>query len=216
MNVMLEIRDMRIRRAGRIVLVVDQLVVHKGDILAVVGSNGSGKSTLLLALAHLLKTEKDCVLFDSAPVSQHHDLPYRRRIGLVMQDALLLNRSVFRNAAIGLHYRGFPREQITRRVDTWLERLGISHLRDRPATQISGGEARRVALARAFVLQPDLLLLDEPFSALDRASRLKLQADLKDILTNLNITTLFTTHSEMDVQKIADRKIELEAGRLVS
>ena len=90
----------------------------------------------------------------------------------------------------------------------------FSSLRHRPAPQLSGGEARRVALARAFALQPDLLLLDEPFSAFYRASRHKLQEDLKTILVGANITTVFSTHNETDVQKLADRKICLNGGKL--
>jgi ABC-type sulfate/molybdate transport systems ATPase subunit len=100
------------------------------------------------------------------------------------------------------------------RTEEWLERLGIFQLRKRPANQLSGGEARRVALARAFVLQPSVLLLDEPFSALDRTSRNKLQDDLKSILAVAETTTIFSTHSETDVRKLADRKIELDGGIL--
>jgi tungstate transport system ATP-binding protein len=211
----LEIRDLLVRREKRIVLEIAHLAIDKGEILAVAGPNGSGKSTLLLTLARLLKPEHGEILFTGQPVTSHGDLAYRRRIGLVMQDALLLNLSVFDNVATGLRFRHLSREEITRRVDEWLERLGIAQLRSRPALQISGGETRRVALARAFVLHPDLLLLDEPFSVLDRASRHRLQEDLRSILAVAGITTIFSTHSELDVQKLADRKIELDGGRLV-
>jgi tungstate transport system ATP-binding protein len=216
MTCLIEIRDLLIWREKRVVLEIDHLDIERGETLAVAGPNGAGKSTLLLLLAHLLKPSHGSINYNGQPVYLHHDLEYRRRIGLVMQDALLLNQSVFRNAAIGLRFRGCQKEEIDRRVDVWLERLGISHLRGRPAAQLSGGEARRVALVRAFVLQPDLLLLDEPFSALDRSSRHKLQDDLKSILSGSNITTVFSTHSETDVQKLASRKIELEGGSLVS
>jgi tungstate transport system ATP-binding protein len=165
-------------------------------------------------VAHLLKAERGEIRFNGQNIASYGDLAYRRRIGLVMQDALLLNRSVFDNVATGLRFRHLPKEEVTHRVNDWLERLGIPHLRGRLATQISGGEARRVALARAFVLQPDLLLLDEPFAALDRTSRHKLQEDLKSILTGTDMTVIFTTHSETDVQKLAERKIELDGGKM--
>ena len=131
-----------------------------------------------------------------------------------MQDSLLLNRSVFDNVATGLRFRHLPQKEVNLRTNEWLERLGISHLRERPSPQLSGGEARRVALARAFTLEPALLLLDEPFSAMDRSSRHKLQADLKSILIDTNTTAVFSTHSETDIQNLADEKIELDGGKL--
>ena len=215
MTAIIEIRDLLVRREKRVVLELDRLEIEQGETLAVVGPNGAWKSTLLLVMAHLLKAERGEIRFNRQSIASFGDLAYRRRIGLVMQDALLLNRSVFDNVATGLRFRHVPKEKVTRRVDEWLERLGIPHLRGRSATQISGGEARRAALARAFVLQPDLLLLDEPFAALDRTSRHKLQEDLKSILAETDMTAVFTTHSETDVQKLADRKIELDGGRMV-
>jgi len=214
MTNLIEIRGLLVRREKRLALEIEHLTIEKGRVLAVAGPNGAGKTTLLLVLARLLKPERGGIQFDGQPLESIPDLDYRRRIGLVMQDSLLLNRSAFDNVALGLRFRHLPKDEVTYRVDVWLECLGISHLRQRPALQLSGGEARRVALARAFALQPDLLLLDEPFSALDRASRHKLQEDLKTILAGASITTVFSTHSETDVQKLADRKIELNGGKL--
>jgi tungstate transport system ATP-binding protein len=216
MTHLIEIRDLLIRREKRAVLEIEQLDIERGEILAIIGQNGAGKSTLLLVLARLLKAERGEVRFNGQAITSRGDLAYRRRIGLVMQDALLLNRSVFDNVATGLRFRHLPKDEVTHRVDEWLERLGIPHLRQRPAMQISGGESRRVALARAFVLQPDLLLLDEPFAALDRTSRHKLQEDLKSILAGADMTVVFSTHSETDVQKLAERKIELDGGKLIA
>jgi tungstate transport system ATP-binding protein len=214
MSTLLDIRDLIVFRAGRPVLEIKRLSIEKGGVMAVAGPNGSGKTTLLLVLARILKPAGGKIQFDGQALENIPDLKYRRLIGLVMQDSLLMNCSVFDNVATGLRFRHLPKSEVTRRVGGWLERLGISHLRQRPASQLSGGEARRVALARAFALQPDLLLLDEPFSALDRTSRHKLQEDLKNILSGTNITTIFSTHSETDVQKLADRKIELDGGKL--
>jgi tungstate transport system ATP-binding protein len=214
MSHMVEINALLVRREKRVVLEIDQLRIEKGKILAVAGPNGSGKTTLLMVLARLIKIEQGEIQFDGHPIESIPDLTYRRHIGLVMQDSVLLNRSVFDNVSAGLRFRRFPRNEANRQTDKWLERLGISHLRDRPALHLSGGEARRVALARAFVLQPDLLLLDEPFSALDRSSRQRLQEDLKEILKETNTTTVFSTHSETDVKQLSDRKIELDKGKM--
>jgi tungstate transport system ATP-binding protein len=215
MSALVEIRDLLVRRSGRPVLEIKRLTIEKGEILAVAGPNGAGKTTLLLVLARLLKPESGKILINGELLENIPGLKYRRTISLVMQDSLLLNRPVFDNVATGLCFRHLPKSDVIYRTDEWLERLGISHLRKRPAGQLSGGEARRVALARAFVLQPEVLLLDEPFSALDRASRHNLQDDLKSILAGANTTTIFSTHSETDVRKLANCKIELDGGKLI-
>lgn len=100
------------------------------------------------------------------------------------------------------------------RVEEWLERLHIAHLKNRPAVKLSRGEAQRVALARAFVLQPGVLLLDEPFGALDKKTRIELLNDLKTLLPAMHTTTLFSTHEDREVNAFADDKIELTNGRI--
>lgn len=214
MSALVEIRNLKIRRQQGIVLEVARLDIERGRVTALVGPNGAGKTTLLLALARLLKAESGEIRFDGRPLETIPALEYRRRIGLVMQDALLLGRSVFDNVALGLRFRRLPGPETCRRVDEWLERLGVSSLRNRKATQLSGGEAQRVALARALVLQPDLLLMDEPFKSLDEASHSRLLADLKSLLPQTNTTTLFATHSAKDVRALADEKITLQGGKL--
>lgn len=214
MNEIVGINDLVVRREKRVVLDIERLSIEKGKVLAVVGPNGAGKTTLLLVMARLLNPECGEIRFGGQSLEKISDLDYRRHTGLVMQDSLLLNRTVFDNVAIGLRFRHVPNKEVTRRVEEWLECLGISHLRHRSAPQLSSGEARRVSLARALALRPELLLLDEPFSALDRASRQKLQEDLKDILAEAKTTTVFSTHSETDVLKLADWKIELDGGKL--
>ena len=157
MTALIEIRDLVVRREKQTVLEIEHLSVEAGEVLAIVGPNGAGKSTLFLALARLLKVQRGTIHFDGhASLST---LEYRRRIALVLQEPLLMDTSVKDNAAIGLRFRGIPKAEINRRVGHWLERLGVAHLADRPARKLSGGESQRVSLARAFVLQPELLLL---------------------------------------------------------
>lgn len=133
----------------------------------------------------------------------------------VFQDPLLLNASVYENAALGLKLRGLDRRSVERRVGPWLERLGIAHLLKRPARSLSGGEAQRTSLARAFALDPELLLLDEPFSALDPPTREGLLLDLERILRETGITTVFVTHDRDEAFMLGDRVAVLIGGQLL-
>ena len=215
MTPLLELRQVLVRRNGRPVLEVEQLAIQRGEVLAVLGPNGAGKSTLLLVLARVLLPERGEIIFQGAAQSGASDLAYRRRLGLVLQDPLLLDGSVLHNVCLGLRFRGWSERTARPRAQAWLERLGIGHLGDRPATQISGGEAQRVALARAFVLEPDLLLLDEPFHSLDRPMRVALLADLRQLLSETGTTTLFITHDPHEVEQLSSKAIALRDGRLV-
>jgi molybdopterin-binding protein len=212
MTDLFEIHDLLIHRQGQPVLSIDRLEAQEGEILAVIGPNGAGKSTLLLTLAHLLQPTTGKILFRGQPIPG--DLSYRRRIALVLQDPLLLNTSVYNNVAAGLRFRRLPRGEIEARVRDWLHRLGIDALRERPASRLSGGEAQRVSLARALVLQPELLLLDEPFGALDAPTRARLIDDLHALLKSTATTTVFVTHDQDEAMLLGDRVAVLLDGRL--
>ena len=214
MTPFLEITDLLIHRSKHPVLEIDHLSVEKGQILAVVGPNGAGKTTLLLALARLIHPEHGEIWLGGRPVRQEPDTAYRRRLALVMQDPLLFDTNVYDNIAAGLHFRGIPKKEIEQRVQIWLERLGIAHLRTRRAVQLSGGESQRVSLARALVLEPQLLLLDETFAPLDPPTRSHLIDDLGKLLNELQITTIFITHDLAEAARLADKIAILLDGKL--
>jgi tungstate transport system ATP-binding protein len=244
MTPLIEVKELCVRRGNKSILEVSRLSIERGEVLALIGPNGAGKTTLLLALARLIKPAQGEIKFNIHVVARSEatkqspviladsgrqeiaslakerltrndtDLAYRRRIGLVMQDPLLLDRSVFDNVAVGLKFRGVPGKEIQARVTDWLARLGIDHLRLRRAASLSGGEAQRVALARAFVLQPELLLLDEPFSALDAPTRARLLTDLKTLLVETHITTVFVTHDLNDALVLGQRLAVLMRGTI--
>jgi len=180
----------------------------------VVGPNGAGKSTLLLALARLLRPQRGRVAFRESRGERDDDLAHRRRIGLVLPDPILLDASVFDNVASGLRFRGVPRDEVRARVADWLGRLGIAHLRDRPARQISSGEAQRVSLARALVVEPDLLLLDEPFASVDAMTRALLLDDLENLLRATPVACVAVTHDLDEAVRLGDRVAVLLEGRL--
>ncbi len=211
---LLGVRDLVVKRADQTVLQVDALDIQDGEVLAVIGPNGAGKSTLLLVLARLLSPFSGQVYFHGSPIEQESELTFRRRIALVLQEPLLMHQSVYDNVASGLRFRGLPHTEVRRRTEEWLKRLDIYHLRSRPAHRLSGGEAQRASLARAFVLQPELLLLDEPFSALDAPTRSRLLQDLHSLLTQTNITTVFITHDLDEALLLGDRVAVLLSGVL--
>jgi len=131
-----------------------------------------------------------------------------------LQAPLLLNASVIDNVMTGMSFRRMAKKEKIKRADGWLERFDIGHLRDRPARQLSGGESQRVSLARAFVLNPDLVLLDEPFSALDSPTRVKLLDDFQALLADTNMTTVFVTHDMNEALLLSDRVAVILDGQL--
>jgi molybdopterin-binding protein len=210
----LSVKDLVVTRGNQTVLQVGALDIQQGEVLAVIGPNGAGKSTLLLVLARLLTPNTGKVYYQGLPMEQEEELSYRRRIALVLQEPLLLHRSVFDNVAAGLRFRGLPRAEVKVRTKDWLERLEIYQLKDRPAHRLSGGEAQRTSLARAFALQPELLLLDEPFSSLDSPTRSRLLQDLHALLSQTGITTVFITHDLDEALMLGDRVAVILGGVL--
>jgi ABC-type sulfate/molybdate transport systems ATPase subunit len=196
------------------VLKIDSLDIQRGETLAVVGPNGAGKSTLLLALARLLKPAAGEVIFNGNPLARLDDLEYRRKISFVFQDPLLLDMTVEQNIALGLKFRKMPKAERQTRVWRWIKQLGIESLAKRRASQLSGGEAQRVSLARAFVLEPELLLLDEPFAALDPPTRARLLEDLSALLAEDHRTAVFVTHNLNEAAKLSHRVAVIIEGML--
>lgn len=209
----LQVNQLTVERNRQTILAVESFTIDEREVLAIVGPNGAGKSTLLLTLGCLLSPQQGQVLFHGQQVTTA-DTAYRRRIALVFQDPLLLDTTVFDNVATGLYYRGFSKKKAVIEIEPWLEVLGIAHLRDRRARSLSGGEAQRVSLARAFTLRPEILLLDEPFSALDTPTRIQLIHDLQTILSKTAMTTLFVTHDLNEALTLGTRLAVMIGGHI--
>jgi tungstate transport system ATP-binding protein len=213
-DALLGLRDVRRRYSPEYALEVPVLDVLAGEILAVIGPNGAGKSTLLRILGLLERPDEGRVLLEGRAVDARDALAERRRMATVLPEPLLADASVAENAALGLRFRGVPAAEAAPRARRWLERLGVAPLASRRARTLSGGEARRVSLARALVLEPEVLLLDEPFSALDTPTRAAMLADLGAILRADGVTTVIVTHERGEAQALADRVAVLIHGRL--
>lgn len=208
----LSIRDLVVVRSDTPILSIPALDIPRDEVLAVIGPNGAGKSTLVHVLALLEQPSAGTILFDGKPIIDH--LSYRRRIAVVFQEPLLLDTSVEDNVSLGLRLRGLPKAQRHQRALRWLERFGSAHLARRSARTLSGGEAQRVSLARAFALEPEVLFLDEPFAALDPVSRENLLGDLQGVLEESGTTTLFITHDRTEALRLGRRVAVLMGGRL--
>jgi len=213
----LELHDVAVAYDGRTVLEVPRLVVRRGEVLTLLGENGSGKTTLLRLLGLLVRPVRGRVVFGGEDVdfgNARRLLELRRRMAGVMQEPLLCRMSVRRNVALGLRFRRLPEPEVQRRVEAWLRRLSISHLGERRASSLSGGEARRTSLARAMALNPEVLFLDEPFAALDAPTRQSLLAEFRAVLAESAMTAVFATHDRGEAFGLGDRVAVLARRRL--
>lgn len=211
----LEAADLTAVLGGQKVLDIPSFGVKPSEVLFVIGPNGSGKSTLLQCLALLLKPATGTVKYSGVPISGSRQvLDLHRRLAVVFQDPLLLNRTVRDNVTLGLGLRGVKGREARARADKWLDRFGIAALAGRQAKTLSGGEAKRVSLARAFVLEPEVLFLDEPFVALDSPTRQALLEDFESVLRETKVTTLMVTHDHNEALALADRVAVLIDGSI--
>lgn len=212
----LEAKNLKIERGGVLYLDIPCLSVEKGEILSLIGPNGAGKTTLLQTLSYLGPPFEGEIFFKGVRVGSNPSvLEYRRRLAMVFQESLLFNTTVFNNVASGLKIRGKKKDEILIRVMEELERFGISHLSHRFAKTLSAGEAQRTSLARAFVLKPEILLLDEPFSSLDAPTRESLLKDLELILHQTGTTAILATHDRLEALTLSDRIAVMKDGRIL-
>lgn len=205
---MLDVCEVTVRFDDRVVLDRFDLHVDGREIVALQGPSGSGKSTLLRVIGGLLSPGSGAVWLNGRDIT--HEAPHRRRIGLVFQDNQLFpHRDVSGNIEFGLRMQRLPAAQRRRRVDELLDLVGLSGFGSRPIAALSGGEAKRVALARSLAPAPPLLLLDEPLTGLDRELHDRLAIDLARVLRTSGTTALVVTHDSAEAAALADRIVTL-------
>ena len=215
MEALLEVENLRLTINGRQIFKVDSLVLAEGEVLALVGPNGAGKTSLLLTLSQLQKATAGLIRFKGQPVHNSNVLLLRRQTAVVFQEALLLNTTVQGTIVTALRIRGVPRREAAVRARKWMAYFGIEHLARVPARTVSGGEAQRICLARAFALEPEVLFLDEPFAALDYPTRNVLLKELGALLKKTGTTTLFVTHDYTEIPCLAERVAVMFGGRII-
>jgi sulfate/thiosulfate transport system ATP-binding protein len=202
------------RRFGDFTALDDVSVeIPSGSLTALLGPSGSGKSTLLRVIAGLERPDAGAVEIDGRDASALP--PQRRGVGFVFQHyAAFKHMTVRENVAFGLKVRRRPKAEIRRRVDELLEVVQLPGLADRYPAQLSGGQRQRMALARALAVEPSVLLLDEPFGALDARVRKELRAWLRRLHDEVHVTTVFVTHDQEEATEVADRIVVMNHGRV--
>jgi len=213
------VRRYRQTRTGAVadVLRLKRLEVSTGEILAVVGANGSGKSTLLETMAFLERPDEGRILLDGRDVWSDRDpLAARRRCPMLLQRTVLFRTTVLRNVMYSLRLRGIARQEARRRALTVLRAAGLEALAERTRRELSGGERRRVALARILALEPDVLLLDEPTAHVDRANARLIEDAIRDLHARSDMTVIIATHNISQAFGLADRVVTLVDGLLFS
>jgi putative spermidine/putrescine transport system ATP-binding protein len=210
-------RELRLQRVTRsfgntIALNGLDLTIQSGEFIALLGPSGCGKSTALNCLAGLLPLTEGNIWLDQQRIDQLP--PERRGFGMVFQNyALFPHMTVRRNVGFGLLMRGIPRKEIRRRVDAALELVQLQAHAHKLPGRLSGGQQQRVAIARAIVIEPPVILMDEPLSNLDAKLRLEMRAEIKRIHRDLQRTTIYVTHDQDEALSLADRIVVLNDGR---
>jgi sulfate/thiosulfate transport system ATP-binding protein len=202
------------KRFGDFVAVDDvSISVPTGSLTALLGPSGSGKSTLLRVISGLEQPDAGCVVIEGSDVTGLP--PQRRGIGFVFQHyAAFKHMTVHKNVAFGLEIRRRSRSEIKARVEELLELVQLTGLAKRYPAQLSGGQRQRMALARALAVEPTVLLLDEPFGALDARVRKELRAWLRRLHDEVHVTTVFVTHDQEEAMEIADQIVLMNHGRV--
>lgn len=209
----LEIQHLRKRFGAFVALDAIELAVERGEFLVLLGPSGCGKTTLLRTVAGLERQDSGQIVHAGRDISR---LPAAQRdYGIVFQSyALFPNLNVGQNVAYGLNNRRQGREAFRQRVDDMLALVGLPGTENKYPSELSGGQQQRIALARALATRPDLLLLDEPLSALDAIERVRLRSEIRQLQQNLGVTTLMVTHDQEEALAMADRIVVMKSGRI--
>lgn len=187
--------------------------VGRGEVLSLLGPSGCGKTTILRMIAGFEMPSSGRIFIAGQDMAGRR--PYERNIGIVFQDyALFPHLTVEQNVGYGLKYRGVPSAEAQARITEMLQLVQLEGLRSRRPGQLSGGQRQRVALARALASRPDVVLLDEPFSALDAKLRLELRAELKEVLARVGATVIVVTHDQEEAMSLGDRIAVMNAGHI--
>ena len=200
------------KRFGRVTAVQEMdLEIPEGSLVTLLGPSGCGKTTLLRMLAGLESPTRGDIFIKGKRIN---DTPiHKRNLGMIFQNyALFPHKTIFDNVAFGLKYRGLPKAQMKEKVEKALETVRLPGVGHRMPSQLSGGQQQRIALARAIVIEPDVLLMDEPLSALDENLREDMRREIDNLQQDLGVTTIFVTHDQREALSMSDKVVVMKNG----
>ncbi|KYO67788.1 energy-coupling factor ABC transporter ATP-binding protein [Thermovenabulum gondwanense] len=207
--------NIQVKSKDKLILNINEIKIPQGRVFACIGPNGAGKSTLIRVLTFLQNPHKGEIFYNGEKVRQKEIIKIRRKMAVVFQEPLLLNTTVKENILLGLKIRGVDSKTAEKKARFWMEKLKVSHLEKRWARLLSGGEAKRVSIARALALEPEIIFLDEPFANLDEFGKGDLLMELTEILKSTSMTAFFVSHEKKEISVLADRGIILESGKII-
>ncbi len=211
-EIKLQIKDISRRFDNKLVLDKINLEVYDGEFLSILGSSGCGKTTLLRILVGIDKPNSGQILLNNVDITSTH--PSQRKMGIVFQNyALFPNMTVYNNIAYALKCKKMPKEEIKEKVSEIIKIVGLEETINQKPVHLSGGQQQRVAIARTLVLNPDIILFDEPMSALDADIRMSLRKELKDIQKKFNMTMIYITHDQEEAFSMSDRIMVMKDGK---
>ncbi len=190
-----------------------ELAIEKGELIALLGPSGCGKTTTMRAIAGLLPVKSGRVMLDGVDITRV--AANKRAVGLMFQSyALFPHLTVYENVAFGLRLKGMRGSELDAKVRAGLTSVGLAQFADRKPAELSGGQQQRVALARSMVMEPKVLLLDEPLSNLDARLRLDMRTELQRVQKDTGVTMIFVTHDQAEALSLADRIVVMKSGRI--
>lgn len=216
MNMAIEIQNLTLRLGGRTVLDIPSFTLKEGDSVSLMGPNGAGKSSLLLIMALLQEPTSGEVKYFGRGADNYPRLELQRRMAMVFQKPMLLDLTVIENIDLGLKFRGLSRRERLQRIDYSMEQMEVAHLARRRARTLSGGEAQRVAVAQALVVEPEIIFLDEPFSNMDKEIREEMMIHINQLIRKRRITTVMVTHHRREADVMTDSVYWMEDGVIMS
>lgn len=215
MSKIIEIKDITWVQQGHTILNIPYFSLEQGESVSLMGPNGAGKSSLLSIMAGLQEATSGTVSLFGKNIKDIPPLELHRRVAVVFQKPMMLNLTVMENLELGLKFRGMKHKDREKKIEPWLEKMRLTHLVKRRARSLSGGEAQRVSITQALVVEPEIVFLDEPFANLDKKIRQEIMDDMGSLLKAQKVATVMVTHHRSEAITLSGSIYHMEDGEIL-